>query len=191
MTNLVFATNNSHKLTEARAKISSFNIISLSEIGFNEDIDEYETTLEGNARIKAEYIYNKFGVDCFADDTGLEVEALNGAPGVYTSRYAGPNPTFNDNMNKLLFEMNGFENRKARFRTAIHLIINGEHYSFEGIVNGTITTETIGEQGFGYDPIFIPDGYSETFAQLPLSVKNTISHRGRALDKLCEFLNGK
>lgn len=191
MTNLVFATNNSHKLLEARAKISSFNIVSLSEIGFHEDIEEYETTLEGNARIKAEYIYNKFGVDCFADDTGLEVEALNGAPGVYTSRYAGTNPTFIDNMNKLLSDMNGFENRKARFRTAIHLIINGEHHSFEGIVNGTITTELIGEQGFGYDPIFIPEGYSETFAQLPLSVKNTISHRGRALDKLCDFLKSR
>ncbi len=189
MTKLVFATNNKHKLLEARAKITNdFEIISLAELNCFDDIEETADTLEGNAQIKAEYIYNKFGIGCFADDTGLEVEALNGAPGVYSSRYAGENPTFEDNTNKLLHELANATNRKARFRTSICLILNGEKHFFEGLVNGIITKQAAGVGGFGYDPVFMPEGYNETFAELPLSVKNTISHRGRALDELCLFL---
>lgn len=187
---LVFATNNKHKLDEVR-KITSHHpveIVSLAEINCFDDIPETADTLEGNALQKAHYIQEKFGLNCFADDTGLEVEALNNAPGVYSARYAGPGHDSEANMKKLLHEMEGKENRKARFRTVIALVWNGKTYTFEGIVNGTITTAKRGENGFGYDPIFIPEGYDKTFAELGDNIKNQISHRAKAVEKLDEFL---
>lgn len=187
---LVFATNNKHKLDEVR-KITSHHpveIVSLAEINCFDDIPETAETLEGNALQKAHYIQEKFGLNCFADDTGLEVEALNNAPGVYSARYAGPGHDSEANMKKLLHEMEGKENRKARFRTVIALVWNGKTYTFEGIVNGTITTAKRGENGFGYDPIFIPEGYDQTFAELGDNIKNQISHRAKAVEKLDEFL---
>lgn len=187
---LVFATNNKHKLDEVR-KITSrhpVEIVSLAEINCFDDIPETADTLEGNALQKAHYIQEKFGLNCFADDTGLEVEALNNAPGVYSARYAGPGHDSEANMKKLLHEMEGKENRKARFRTVIALVWNGKPYTFDGIVNGTITTTKRGENGFGYDPIFIPEGYEQTFAELGNDIKNQISHRAKAVEKLDEFL---
>lgn len=187
---LVFATNNKHKLDEVR-KITSHHpveIVSLAEINCFDDIPETADTLEGNALQKAHYIQEKFGLNCFADDTGLEVEALNNAPGVYSARYAGLGHDSEANMKKLLKEMEGKENRKARFRTVIALVWNGKTYTFEGIVNGTITTAKRGENGFGYDPIFIPEGYDQTFAELGDNIKNQISHRAKAVEKLDEFL---
>ena len=187
---LVFATNNKHKLDEVR-KITSrhpVEIVSLAEINCFDDIPETADTLEGNALQKAHYIQEKFGLNCFADDTGLEVEALNNAPGVYSARYAGPGHDSEANMKKLLHEMEGKENRKARFRTVIALVWNGNTYTFDGIVNGTITTTKRGENGFGYDPIFIPEGYEQTFAELGNDIKNQISHRAKAVEKLDEFL---
>lgn len=187
---LVFATNNKHKLDEVR-KITSrhpVEIVSLVEINCFDDIPETADTLEGNALQKAHYIQEKFGLNCFADDTGLEVEALNNAPGVYSARYAGPGHDSEANMKKLLHEMEGKENRKARFRTVIALVWNGKTYTFDGIVNGTITTTKRGENGFGYDPIFIPEGYEQTFAELGNDIKNQISHRAKAVEKLDEFL---
>lgn len=187
---LVFATNNKHKLDEVR-KITSHHpveIVSLAEINCFDDIPETADTLEGNALQKAHYIQEKFGLNCFADDTGLEVEALNNAPGVYSARYAGPGHDSEANMKKLLHEMEGKENRKARFRTVIALVWNGKTYTFDGIVNGTITTTKRGENGFGYDPIFIPEGYEQTFAELGDNIKNQISHRAKAVEKLDEFL---
>lgn len=187
---LVFATNNKHKLDEVR-KITSHHpveIVSLAEINCFDDIPETADTLEGNALQKAHYIQEKFGLNCFADDTGLEVEALNNAPGVYSARYAGPGHDSEANMKKLLHKMEGKENRKARFRTVIALVWNGKTYTFEGIVNGTITTAKRGENGFGYDPIFIPEGYDQTFAELGDNIKNQISHRAKAVEKLDEFL---
>ena len=189
---LVFATNNKHKLDEVR-KITSrhpVEIVSLAEINCFDDIPETADTLEGNALQKAQahYIQEKFGLNCFADDTGLEVEALNNAPGVYSARYAGPGHDSEANMKKLLHEMEGKENRKARFRTVIALVWNGKTYTFEGIVNGIITTTKRGENGFGYDPIFIPEGYEQTFAELGNDIKNQISHRAKAVEKLDEFL---
>ncbi len=187
---LVFATNNKHKLDEVR-KITSHHpveIVSLAEINCFDDIPETADTLEGNALQKAHYIQEKFGLNCFADDTGLEVEALNNAPGVYSARYAGPGHDSEANMKKLLHEMEGIENRKARFRTVIALVWNGKTYTFDGIVNGTITTTKRGENGFGYDPIFIPEGYEQTFAELGNDIKNQISHRAKAVEKLDEFL---
>lgn len=187
---LVFATNNKHKLDEVR-KITSrhpVEIVSLAEINCFDDIPETADTLEGNALQKAHYIQEKFGLNCFADDTGLEVEALNNAPGVYSARYAGPGHDSEANMKKLLHEMEGKENRKARFRTVIALVWNGKTYTFDGVVNGTITTTKRGENGFGYDPIFIPEGYEQTFAELGNDIKNQISHRAKAVEKLDEFL---
>lgn len=187
---LVFATNNKHKLDEV-CKITSHHpveIVSLAEINCFDDIPETADTLEGNALQKAHYIQEKFGLNCFADDTGLEVEALNNAPGVYSARYAGPGHDSEANMKKLLHEMEGKENRKARFRTVIALVWNGKTYTFDGIVNGTITTTKRGENGFGYDPIFIPEGYEQTFAELGNDIKNQISHRAKAVEKLDEFL---
>lgn len=187
---LVFATNNKHKLDEVR-KITSrhpVEIVSLADIDCFDEIPETADTLEGNALQKVLYIQEKFGMDCFADDTGLEVEALNNAPGVYSARYAGPGHDSEANMKKLLHEMEGMENRKARFRTVIALVWNGKTYTFDGIVNGTITTTKRGENGFGYDPIFIPEGYEQTFAELGNDIKNQISHRAKAVEKLDEFL---
>lgn len=187
---LVFATNNKHKLDEVRKITAQHNIevVSLADIHCHDEIPETADTLEGNALQKAQYIQDKFGLDCFADDTGLEVEALDNAPGVYSARYAGPGHDSEANMQKLLQEMEGKTNRKARFRTVIALIIGDKQYCFSGIVNGTITTEKKGENGFGYDPIFIPEGYEQTLAELGGFVKNKISHRAKAVEQLDHFL---
>lgn len=190
MKKLVFATNNAHKLDEIRAILGSkIEILSLNDINCHADIPETADTLEGNAALKAQYIYKNFGLDCFADDTGLEVEALNGAPGIYSARYAGGEGHDSEaNMKKLLAEMEGKENRKARFRTAICLIEDGKEHLFEGIVNGEIIQERRGGSGFGYDPVFVPEGYTETFAEMGNDEKNKISHRARAVAKLCDYL---
>ena len=191
MKKLVFATNNAHKLEEIRAILGDkVEILSLNDINCHADIPETADTLQGNAALKAQYIYENYGLDCFADDTGLEVEALNGAPGIYSARYAGGEGHDSEaNMKKLLSEMQDKENRKARFRTVIYLIEGGKEHFFEGIVNGSIIRERKGGAGFGYDPVFIPDGYSETFAEMGNDEKNKISHRARAVQKLCEYLN--
>ncbi len=187
---LVFATNNYHKFSEAVNKLgTSCELLSLKDLGIVEDIPETSDTLEGNAFQKAKFIYNKFGYHCFSDDTGLEIDALAGKPGVYSARYAGEGCSFDDNMNKVLAELMHIKNRKACFRTVISLILNGETYYFEGKVKGLITNYKKGEQGFGYDPIFQPEGYDMTFAEMPLAEKNQISHRSIAIDKLVSFLN--
>lgn len=186
---LVVATNNAHKLEEIAAILGNeMELLSLKDIQCNVDIPETANTLEGNARQKAMYIYENYGMDCFADDTGLEVEALDGAPGVFSARYAGDGHDSEANMQKLLAELDGKENRKAQFRTAICLIMHGKEYLFEGIVKGIIIKEKRGNTGFGYDPIFVPEGHSLTFAELGNDIKNTISHRARAVEKLCQFL---
>ena len=190
MKKLVFATNNAHKLDEIRAILGDkVEILSLNDINCHADIPETADTLQGNAALKAQYIFENYGLDCFADDTGLEVEALNGAPGIYSARYAdGEGHDSEANMKKLLSEMQDKENRKARFRTVICLIEDGKEHFFEGIVNGSIIRERKGGAGFGYDPIFMPDGYSETFAEMGNDEKNKISHRARAVQELCEYL---
>jgi len=187
---LVFATNNKHKLSEVQ-KITSgdIEIISLADINCSEDIPETADTLEGNALLKARYVKEHYGYDCFADDTGLEVEALDNAPGVYSARYAGPEHDAKANMQKLLYEMNGTENRKARFRSVIALLMDGQEFLFDGTVNGIIIREEKGNAGFGYDPVFMPDGYTQTFAELGDDIKNTMSHRALAVRKLATFLS--
>lgn len=186
---LVFATNNPHKLKEISSILADqLEILSLNDINCHEDIPETAKTLEGNALLKAQFVYDKYNMDCFADDTGLEVEALNGEPGVYSARYAGEEHDSEANKLKLLKNMQGKKNRKAQFRTVISLILNGEKYQFEGIIKGQITTEERGISGFGYDPIFIPEGYDLTFAELGDEIKNKISHRSQAVNKLCKFL---
>jgi len=189
MKTIVFATNNLHKLEEVRAILSGeINIVSLSDIGCHDDIPETADTLEGNALLKAKYVKEHFGYDCFADDTGLEVEALNGEPGVRSARYAGDTCDSEANMNKLLNALKGKPNRKAHFRTVIALIINGREEFFEGVVSGRIIEDKRGNTGFGYDPIFTPDGFNETFAELGSDVKNKISHRSIATRKFAERL---
>lgn len=186
---LVFATNNKHKLDEVRAILGNrIEVLSLNDINCNDEIPETADTLEGNALIKARYIYDKFGINCFADDTGLEVEALGGEPGVYSARYAGEECNSENNMQKLLQNLTGKNNRNAQFRTVIALIINGEEKLFNGIVKGNISNSKMGDCGFGYDPIFIPEGFSESFAQMTSDMKNSISHRYRATEKLCNYL---
>ena len=187
---LVFATNNRHKLEEVRTILGNkIEVLSLNDIDCHDDIPETADTLEGNALIKARYIHEKFGVDCFADDTGLEVEALNGEPGVYSARYAGEDCNPEANMYKLLQNLTGENNRNAQFRTVIALIIKGKEFLFEGIVKGTIATEKAGNGGFGYDPIFIPEGYNVTFSEMGNDSKNHISHRALAVEKLYNYLN--
>ena len=189
---LVFATNNRHKLEEVRAIVGDrVEVLSLNDIDCHEDIPETADTLQGNALIKARYIYDKFGVDCFADDTGLEVDALGGEPGVYSARYAGEECCSEANMQKLLHNLTGKSDRNAQFRTVIALIINGEEKLFNGIVKGTIAEEKMGDSGFGYDPIFIPEGFSESFAQMSSEQKNSISHRYRATKQLSDYLKEK
>jgi XTP/dITP diphosphohydrolase len=186
---LVFASGNVHKVEEVAAKLGGIvPLKGLKDIGCVDDIPETAETLEGNAQMKAQYVFRHYGENCFADDTGLEVEALNGAPGVYSARYAGPQKNPSDNIQKLLHELNSVANRRARFRTVICLIVGGREYFFEGIINGTITTTPSGEGGFGYDPVFIPEGESRTFAQMSLEEKNKVSHRGRAMAALKKFL---
>ena len=187
---IVFATNNSHKLAEVREIFSGkVEVLSLADIACFEDIEETSPTIEGNSRQKARYVYEHYGVDCFSDDTGLEVDVLNGAPGVYSARYAGYPVDSARNCAKLLQEMAGCTNRHARFRTVITLILHGEEHQFEGIVEGTIGEKEQGEHGFGYDALFIPDGFTDTFAQLGEKEKNKISHRSKALAALWEFIN--
>ena len=187
---LVFATNNAHKLEEVVAILGDqVELLSLNDIGCQADIPETAETLEGNALLKSSYIYKNYHLDCFDDDTGLEVETLNGAPGVYSARYAGgEGHDAQANMLKLLHELDGKENRKAQFRTAISLILDGKEYLFEGVIKGEIIKEKRGDSGFGYDPVFMPEGYDRTFAELGNDIKNQISHRALAVQKLCEFL---
>lgn len=190
MKKLIFATNNEHKVEEIRNKLGGkFEISTLKEIGCTEEIPEDSGTLEGNALQKAHYLYNNYGCNCFADDTGLEVEVLNNEPGVYSARYAGESKDSEANMDKLLYNLKDQSNRNARFRTVIALIIDGKEYLFEGIAKGIILTERHGSKGFGYDPIFQPDGYNLSFAELTIDEKNRISHRGKAVEKLIEFLS--
>ena len=210
MNKIVFATNNKHKLEEIRSILGDdFEVLSLSDIGCHEDIPETSDTLEGNAMQKAQYVFDKYGYDCFADDTGLEVDALSGEPGIYSARYAaldGDDSISHDseaNMAKLLRKLEGVENRKARFRTVIALITTKDNSPsligregvglllFEGIVNGSIISERRGGEGFGYDPIFQPEGYDQTFAELGSEIKNHISHRARAVEKLAHYLKEK
>lgn len=187
---LVFATNNAHKLDEISSILGDkIELLSLKDINCHVDIPETADTLEGNAMLKAAYIYENYGLDCFADDTGLEVEALDGAPGVFSARYAeGEGHNAEANMQKLLQNMQGIQNRKAQFRTAICLILDGKKHLFEGIVKGEIIKEKRGGSGFGYDPIFVPEGYTKTFAELGNEIKNKISHRAQAVEKLSRFL---
>lgn len=187
---LVFATNNNHKLKEVRQLLpDSIEIISLKEIDCDDEISETGTTISDNAFIKARYIYEKFGMNCFADDTGLEVEALGGRPGVFSARFAGPACRAEDNIKKLLTELKGIDNRKANFTTAISLIIDGIETRFEGRIDGVITLEVSGDKGFGYDPVFLPNGFDKTFAQMTEAEKNAISHRGVAVRKLVDYLS--
>lgn len=186
---LVFASNNKNKIQEIQALVpNTIEILSLEEIGCIEDIPETADTIEGNAILKANYVTEKYGYDCFADDTGLEVEVLNGAPGVYSARYAGEQKNANDNMDKLLSELEDKSNRKANFKTVIALNLKGKQNLFTGIINGKIIEEKIGTNGFGYDPIFVAEGYEKTFAELSMEEKSTISHRGIAVKKLILFL---
>ena len=187
---LVFATNNLHKLKEVQEMLSnSIEVLSLKDIGCFEDIEETESTLEGNAKLKADYITKKYGFDCFADDTGLEVEALNGDPGIYSARYAGEHGNAEKNMEKLLIELKNKSNRKAKFKTIIALNLTNKQYLFEGICDGEILKEKTGVKGFGYDPIFKPSNASCSFAEMNSEEKNIISHRGIAIQKLVKFLN--
>lgn len=187
---LVFATNNLNKLKEVQSLIPAhIKLLSLKDIGCFDDIPETQSTIEGNAIQKAQFIKKHYGYNCFADDTGLEVEALNGAPGVYSARYAGEKRDANDNMDLLLKNLNGDNNRNAQFKTIVSLIIDNNQQNFTGICKGEITINKHGEEGFGYDPIFKPNGYEQTFAEMDLSLKNSIGHRGRAISLLVNFLN--
>ena len=186
---LIFATHNKNKLKEVKDLMpSTIKLLSLDDINFQNEIEETSTTIEGNALLKAQTIYKQTGINCFADDSGLLVDALNGAPGVYSARYAGAHKNNEDNLQKLFFDLRNIETRDAHFKTVMALIIDGKEYLFEGIINGKIISEKIGTHGFGYDPIFVPNGYTETFAQLSSEIKNTISHRARALKKMLAFI---
>jgi XTP/dITP diphosphohydrolase len=188
---LVFVTANAHKLGEVQALTGdNFKLINLSDLGCDEDIAETGLTFHDNASIKSNFVYSRYKADCFADDSGLEVDALNGEPGIYSARYSGSRDTLT-NLRLVLDKMAGITNRKARFRCVISLILNGMEYFFEGSVEGTILTHPEGLAGFGYDPIFLPDGYTQSFAEMPLAQKNKISHRGRAIAELVKFLNSK
>ena len=185
------ATANPNKIKEIQKKLgTNYHFFSLHEIGCTEDVPETSDTIEGNAAQKARYVFEQYGYDCFSEDTGLEIDALNGAPGVITARYAGENKDPNANMEKVLNELKGIANRKARFKTVIALKLNKQEYFFEGIVNGTISEEKRGKDGFGYDPIFVPDGYDRTYAEMSIEEKNVMSHRALAVDKLKIFLDG-
>ena len=187
---LLFATSNKNKVLEIKKVLpKEFNIKSLDDIGFCEEIPENENTIEGNAIFKANYMYKKYNLNVFADDTGLEVDSLNGKPGVHSARYAGISKNSTDNINKLLKKLKNKKNRKARFKTVIALILNSKIYTFEGVVEGIITKKSKGENGFGYDPVFIPSGYTKTFGELSIEEKNSISHRSLAMNKLIDFIS--
>jgi XTP/dITP diphosphohydrolase len=189
MISICFATNNKHKIAEVRSKVGDeITILSLEDIGCFEELPETSPTLEGNSAQKARFVADKYKINCFADDTGLEVDVLNGEPGVYSARYAGPACNSEGNMDKLLLEMAGQNNRSAQFKTCITLIIDGKETIFHGTVKGTILSERHGKEGFGYDPIFQPEGYTVSFAEMPLSEKNTISHRALAVEQLIAYL---
>lgn len=189
---ILFASNNAHKVDEVRAKLAPrYTVRSLREVVGEVDIPETGTTLQENAAIKARYLHQRTGMDCFADDTGLEITALHGEPGVYSARYAGEGCSFDDNMDKVLHNLTGQSDRSARFRTVICLIYQGKEYFFEGEVKGEMLTERTGTEGFGYDPIFRPEGHYRSFAQMTMDEKNAISHRGLAVDKLVQFLAGR
>jgi XTP/dITP diphosphohydrolase len=186
---LVFASNNKNKIAEIQSMLpKSINILSLEDINCFEDIPETADTIEGNAILKADYVTQKYGYDCFADDTGLEVDAINGEPGVYSARYAGEQKNADDNMNKLLKALENNKNRSAQFKTVITLNLEGKQYLFTGVAKGEITETKTGTNGFGYDPIFKPENFDKTFAELPLEIKNTIGHRGKAVQQLIDFL---
>jgi len=191
MRNLIFATNNLNKIKEIKYAISDFDIMGLLDLNITEEIPETGNSLNANALQKARYIHQKTGLDCFADDTGLEIEALDGRPGVYSARYAGPERNPEKNIKRVLEELKGSKNRKAQFKTIIALIIDGKEYFFEGKVEGEILKEKQGLDGFGYDPIFRPFGYDQSFAEMSLELKNKISHRGLAIKKLLEFLRSR
>ena len=192
MKTLCFATNNLNKLKEVKKKLEGvYEVKGLKDIGCEEDIPETDPTIEGNSKLKAVYVWENYGISCFADDTGLEVVALNGEPGVYSARYAGPQRSPQDNMHLLIKNLAGKEDKSAQFKTVITLILDGEFHQFTGIIAGKIIDTPRGEGGFGYDPIFVPDGYEQTFAEMPLSLKNQISHRGLATQQLWDFLNQK
>ncbi|MFP4620322.1 MAG: non-canonical purine NTP diphosphatase [Bacteroidales bacterium] len=187
---LIFATNNPHKAREIQVLLpEEIKVLSLKDINFQGDIPENQNTLEGNAHEKASFIYGRYGKNCFADDTGLEIDALNGEPGVYSARYAGADKNPQANMDKVLRKLEGKSDRRARFRCVISLITGGEEKRFDGAVNGQILHEKRGSEGFGYDPIFLPDGYDQTFAEMPMELKNKISHRSRAINKLTDYLS--
>ncbi len=189
MRKIVFATNNAHKMEEVAAMLGGeYRLVTLRECGITEEIPEEEPTIEGNALQKARYVHEHTGEDCFADDTGLEVDALDGAPGVHSARYATDGHDFEANMRLLLRNMEGRTDRRARFRTVIALILDGEEYLFEGVVEGRITEQPAGDHGFGYDPVFVPEGETETFAEMSAERKNAISHRGRAVRKFADFM---
>jgi len=189
---LVFATHNDHKLKEVQQLLpKNIELLSLKDIECFDEIPETGNTLEENAKIKADFVTKTYGFDCFSDDTGLLVDALDGAPGVYSARYAGEQKSAKDNMVKLISELKGANDRSAHFKTVVHLNLKGESYTFEGVVEGQITINAHGHGGFGYDPIFKPAGYDQTFGELPSETKNAISHRGRAIQKLVEFLKKK
>ena len=189
MRKIVFATNNAHKMEEVAAMLGNeYRLVTLRECGITEEIPENEPTIEGNALQKARYVHERTGADCFADDTGLEVDALGGAPGVHSARYATDGHDFEANMRLLLRNMEGKSDRRARFRTVIALILDGEEYVFEGVVEGRITEQPAGDHGFGYDPVFVPEGETETFAEMAPERKNAISHRGRAVRRFADFM---
>lgn len=190
MKKIVFATKNPNKLKEIKSAITSFEIVGLKGLDITEEIPETGLTLKENALQKAKYVYDKAGLNCFSDDTGLEIESLNNRPGVYSAMYAGPDCNVENNIRKVLQELNDLQNRKAIFKTVIALIIEGKEYFFEGAVKGAILKEKTGNDGFGYDPIFRPIGYKESFAEMTIAQKNKISHRGLAVKKLVEFLSG-
>lgn len=190
MHKIVFATNNANKLKEVQHLLGTkFTIIGLAELGYRGDIPETGKTLHENASIKSRFVNEKFGEDCFSDDTGLEIESLDGRPGVYSARYAGESGDADKNIDKVLNELKNKQNRNARFRTVISLVMGDEEHFFEGVVKGRIIDERRGEDGFGYDPVFIPDGYDLTFAEMDINEKNVISHRSKAVQQLIEFLN--
>lgn len=192
MIQLVFATQNQNKAKEIQAILpDGYKVLTLSDINCHDDIPETASTLEGNSELKADYIFKKYNVNCFADDTGLEIETLNNEPGVYSARYAGNQKNSEDNMNLVLEKLGNNTNRQARFRTSICLILNGSKHFFEGVVDGKITTEKQGQKGFGYDPIFLPNGADETFAEMDLAQKNKMSHRARAIQEMIQFLSNQ
>lgn len=191
MNKICFATGNKNKLREVQSLLSNYKIVSLNDLNFLEDIPETENTIQGNAELKARFINNKFNIDCFSDDTGLFIDSLDGNPGVKSARYAGDNCNSDENIDLVLKNLKNISNRNASFRTVICLIKNNNTYLFEGVVNGKITEERVGNDGFGYDPIFIPEGYHKSFSELTIDEKNAISHRGIAVNKLVNFLNGQ